>query len=95
MKTPDSFSLNTNEKQFSSTPESLKLIKEMIVPYVVKDRDLLNLGGDFPALLVIYVFSSQMADPVIKMQIENGIKIVRVPGNMTPISAAISHSQWF
>ena len=95
MKTPDSFSLNINEKQFSSTPELLKLIKEMIVSYVVKDRDMLNLRGDFPALLVIYVFSGQMADPVIKMQIENGIKIVRVPGNITPISAARSHSQWF
>ena len=56
---------------------------------------MLNLGGDFPAFLVIYVFSGQMADPVIKMQIENGIKIVRVPGNITPISAARSHSQWF
>ena len=40
---------------------------------------MLNLGKDFLGLLIINVFSSQMTDSVIKVLIENIIKIVRVP----------------
>ena len=63
----DSFSLSTNEKQFSKIQESLKFIEEIIVPYFEKEGDMLNLRENFPTLLIIDVFPGQMTDPVIKM----------------------------
>ena len=44
---------------------------------------MLNLGKDQPALLIIDVFSGQMADPVIQKLKENHIKVIRVPPSMT------------
>ena len=41
---PDPFSLSANEKHFSSAKESLKLIDEMITPYVEKEREILDHG---------------------------------------------------
>ena len=58
MKFPDSFSLSTNEKHFSNNQESLKLIVKIIVPFVEKTLDMLNLGEDFLALLIICFFRS-------------------------------------
>ena len=83
MNFPNSFSLSTNEKHVSNTQESLKLIEEIIVCYVEKKRDMLNLGEDFPALLIISVFSGPVTDLVIKMLRENSNKIVSVPANTT------------
>ena len=68
VKFPDSFSLSTNEKHSSNTQESLKFIEEIILSYFEIERDILNLGEDFPVLLVIDFFSDHMSDPVIKMQ---------------------------
>ena len=82
VKFPDSFSLSANEKHFSNTQEPLKLIKEIIAPYVEKERVILDLGKDQPALLIIDVFSGQMTDPVIQKLKENYIKVTRVPPNM-------------
>ena len=82
VKFPDSFSLSANEKHFSNTQESLKLIEEIITPYVEKERVMLDLGKDQPALLIIDVFSGQMTDPVIQKLKENHIKVTRVPLNM-------------
>lgn len=68
VKFPDSFSLSTNEKHSSNTQESLKFIEEIILSYFEIERDIVNLGEDFPDLLVIDFFSDQMSDPVIKMR---------------------------
>lgn len=68
VKFPDSFSFSTNEKHSSNTQESLKFIEEIILSYFEIERDILNLGEDFPVLLVIDFFSDHMSDPVIKMQ---------------------------
>ena len=57
VKFPDSFSLSANEKRFSNTQGSLKLIEETITPYVEKEREMLDLGKDQPTLLIIDVFS--------------------------------------
>ena len=82
---PSSFSLSANLKHFSNTQESLKLLDEIIIPYVEKEREALNLGKNQPALLIIDVFSGQVTKPVIYKMTENNIKLVKVPANMTRI----------
>ena len=79
MKSPDFFSLSPNEKHFSNTPESLNLIDEIITPRVEKEREMLDLGKEYQALLVIDIFSGQMTDPVTEKLNENNIKMTRVP----------------
>ena len=85
VKFPDSFSLSANEKHFSNTQESLKLLDEIIIPYIQKEREMLQLPHDQPALLIIDVFSGQMTDPVIEKIRENSIKLVKLPPNMTQL----------
>ena len=65
--------------------ESLKLLDEIVIPYIEKERANLQLPDDKPALLIIYVFSGQMTDPVIEKIRENSIKLVKVPANMTQL----------
>ena len=82
MKFPDSFSLSANKKHFSNTQESLKLIDEIIIPYVEKECEMLDLRENRQALLIIDVFSGQMIDSVNEKLKENNIKLTRVPANM-------------
>ena len=85
VKFPNSFSLSANEKHFSNTLESLKLLDEIVIPYIEKERANLQLPDDQPALLIIDVFSGQMTDPVIEKIRENSIKLLKVPANMTQL----------
>ena len=48
-----------------------------------KERVMLDLGKDQPALLIIDFFSGQMRHAVIQKLKENHIKVTRVPPNMT------------
>lgn len=48
--------LSANEKHFSNTQESLKLLDEIIVPYMKKKRDLLQVRHDYSALFIIDIF---------------------------------------
>ena len=82
-KFPDSFSLSCNPKHFSNTQESLKLIDEIMIPYLETEREKLKLESDHRALLIIDVFSGQVTNPVLENLQENHIKLVRVPPNMT------------
>ena len=80
---PSSFSSSANSKHFSNTQESLKLLDEIIIPYVEKERETLNLDKNQPALLIIDLFSGQVTKLVIDKMTENNIKLVKVPTNMT------------
>ena len=74
---PSSFSFSANSKHFSNTQESLKLLDEVIIPYVEKEREALNLDKNQPALLTIDVFSGQVAKPVIDEMPENKSSLLR------------------
>ena len=75
VKFPESFSLSANEKHFSNTHESLKLIDKIITPYVEQQREMLGLGDEQQALLIIDVFAGQMTEAVIQKLKENNIKL--------------------
>ena len=80
---PNSFSLSANPKHFSNTQESLKLLHEVIIPYINSERENLGVENDQKALLIMDVFSGQMTDPVKEKLRQNNILLVRVPANMT------------
>ena len=80
-----SFSLSAKEKHFSSTQESLKQLDETIIPYMKKERDMLQVAHDHPALLIADVFSGKMTKPVTDEMDDNYIKLVKIPPNMTHI----------
>ena len=81
---PSSFSFSANEKHFSNTPESLKLINEVILSYVKEQRKSLD-DENQAALLIIDVFRGQMTNPVTQALKENNIILVKIPPNMTRI----------
>ena len=80
---PSGFSLSVNEKHFSNTTESIKLLKEIIIPYVKKEREAKGLGEDQKALVVMDVFTGQMTSEVRDVLRENNILVTNVPANMT------------
>ena len=82
---PNSFSLSMNPKHFSNTAEALKIIDEIIVPYLTKKKNELHLPQDHPSLLIMDVFRGQMTEEVLEKLKCNNIFLVRVPANMTHI----------
>ena len=84
VKFPDTFSLSANPKHFSNTEESLKLIEEIIIPYIESERKQLGAPNQH-ALIIIDVFTGQMTGPVLEKLRDNKILLVRVPANMTNI----------
>ena len=82
---PNSFSLSMNPKHFSNTAEALKIIEEIIVPYLTKKKNELHLPQDHPSLLIMDIFRGQMTEEVLEKLKCNNIFLVRVPANMTHI----------
>ena len=81
-KFPESFSFSVNPKHFSNTEESIKIINEIVVPYVEIEREKLG-DKSQPALLILDVFRGQMTSEVITLLQENNIFFVTGPNNMT------------
>ena len=85
IKFPAAFSMSANTKHYSNTAESIKLIKEIVITYIEKERILLKLPKTQPALLIMDVFRGQMNEDVLTVLKDNNILLVRVPANMTHI----------
>ena len=69
-KFADGFLLSCNPKHFSNAMESIKLINEIIIPYVQSQRK--ELGKPKQAALVIMdVFRGQITDDVISLLRDN------------------------
>ena len=81
-KFPHSFSLSVNPNHFSNTEESIKIINEIVIPYVKTEREHLE-NGSLPALIVLDVFRGQMTSKVTKLLLKNNIFIVTLSNNMT------------
>ena len=63
--------------------ESIKLINEIIIPYVQSQRK--KSGKSKQAALVIMNFRGQITDDVISPLTDNSIHYVLVPNNMTQL----------
>ena len=80
---PKGFCLSFNPRHFSNTNKSIKFLKEIITPYVVKQRELLKCQVDQKALVIMDVFTGQMTAVVLNAYEEANILIINVPANMT------------
>ena len=83
VKFPRWFLLSANPKHYSNEEETLKLLKEVIVPYIQNERKTLCLNADYPALLIMDVFKGQVKPAVLNMLKANNIFLMKVPANMT------------
>lgn len=94
-KFPSGFCVTQNPKQWSNEIETLKLIDEIISPYVTKKREDLKLAKNQKALLIWDVFRGQMTDKVKERLTELNIEHVYVPANMTHFfSTSGPNSKW-
>ena len=73
--------MTVNPKHFSNTEESIKIIEEIVLPYVEKEREKLD-DPVQAALLILDVFKGQMTSEVANL-LRNNIFFVTVPNNMT------------
>ena len=79
---PDSFSLSVNPKHFSNNQESIKVVTEIVVPYVENQRKKLQ-KPDQAALLILDIFRGQITEDVTSLLQKYNILLVLVPNNMT------------
>ena len=93
---PKGFSKSQNPKHWSNETETLKLIDEVINPYVVNKRKELNLPTTQKALVVRDMFNGQMTVVVKSKLASLCIELVPVPANMThffqPLDLTVSGS---
>lgn len=80
---PASFSLSANPKHYSNETESVKILNDVIIPYVKNQREKLGLRKDHYALLIMDVFKGQMTSKVLKVLKDNHILLQSVPANFT------------
>ena len=80
---PKECSLSQNPKHWSNQQETLKLIDEVINPYLVRKRAELKLTETQKALIVWDVFKGQMTETVKQKLSSHNIELVPVPANMT------------
>ena len=73
----DSFSLSANPKHFSNTEESLKLLDEIVIPYVESERKT-QFGTNTTCLIIVDVFRGQMTQQVINNLQEKYILTIHV-----------------
>ena len=79
---PNEFSSSANLKHYSNENESLKLIDEIILPYLMRERKRLNRSTQ-KTLVIFDVFRGQITYKVLDHFKENNIATVFVPANMT------------
>ena len=83
IKFPKSFSLSANPTHFSNETESLKLMKETVIPYFQTERKKLGLAANHSGLIIMDVFKGQTTDAVQNLLKKNNIFFTKVPANMT------------
>ena len=77
-------SLSANLKHYSNETESLKFLKEVILPYVKTEVERLELETQ-PALLIYDVFRGQTTDKFLNVLKDNNILSTKIPPNMTHV----------
>lgn len=80
---PPEFLVSANEKHYSNEKEALRMLEHIIIPYVERQRSLLDLEFNHPALLIMDVFKGQTTESVRDLLKENNIILEKVPANLT------------
>ena len=78
------FPLSVNLKHYSSETNSLKFLKEIILPYVKTERERLRLETR-PALLIYDAFQGQTTDKFLDVLKDNNILSTKIPPNITDV----------
>ena len=76
-KFPEEFSSSVNPTHYSNSAESIKLMEDIIVPYLQKERTKLELAPTHKGLLIMDVFTGQMTSDVGAVLNENNICVVK------------------
>ena len=71
-----------NQKHYRNEKESLKLINEIVLPYVTEERQRL-IKPNQKALVIFDVFKGQITDKVLSRYKDSNIEVFFVPANMT------------
>ena len=79
---PKDFSLSVNPKHYSNEKKSLKLINEIVLPYVTEERQRLFQPNQ-KALVIYDVFKGQITDKVLSRYKDSNIEVVFLSANMT------------
>ena len=82
MKILESFFISFSEKHWGNEKDGFKIIQDIAVPYVTKEKEKLC-SPNQPALLIMDVFNGQMSNPGLTKLEEHNILLTRVPGNIT------------
>ena len=85
IKFPKSFLLSANPTHFSNETESLKLMKEIVIPYFLTERKKLGLAANHSGLIIMDVFKGQTTDAVQNLLKKNSIFFTKVSANMTSL----------
>ena len=80
---PKGFCVSQNPNHWSNEQETMKLIENIITPYIVKKRAELKLPEAQKALVIWDVFRGQVTDKVMKKLQSLNCEFVPVPANMT------------
>lgn len=81
---PSYFSLSVNKNHHINEQESIKFIKEILLPCIKSERKRLDMP-DQEAITIFDVFRGQVTRPVLDLLRENKILVKFVPANMTSI----------
>ena len=82
-KFPKGLSISQNEKHWSNEQETVRLIADIVNPYVVNKRKELNLPINQKALMIWDIFKVQMTEVVKNKLSSSHIDLVAAPPNMT------------
>ena len=80
---PSGFIVSQNPKHWSNEQETLRLIEEIINPYLIKKRAELELPTAQKALVIWDVFRGQVTEKVLEKLQSINCEFVPVPANMT------------
>ena len=80
---PSSFCLNVSEKHYSNEVESVKVLEEIVIPYTIKEIELLCLPPNPLTFLIMDVFKGQMINNVLKILKDNSIFLRKVLAKLT------------
>ena len=80
---PEEWDIWHTESHWSNEESMKRYIRNIIVPFVVKLQEDLQLHSDSPALALFDCFKGQTTPEILTLLRENNIRVVQIPSNCT------------